>query len=83
LVEKLNLCMVSEITVGGYNATKEEDFETKPVYSVHLTIPNLPPIIVEVISSEVEDEAVIGRNVINEWLLALNGPERKGSINVK
>ena len=82
LVEKLNLCMVSEVEVGDYEASKEEDFKTKSVYSVHLNIPNLPFIIVEVTSFETEDYAIIGRNVINEWLLTLDGPKLKGLINI-
>lgn len=79
LIEKLNLCMVDEIRVGGYD-TKEEDLEIKPVYSVHLTIPPLKPVLAEVTPKDSRSYAIIGRDIINDWLLTLDGPKLKAYL---
>jgi len=79
LIDSLRLCQVDEIEAGGYD-DKEENFEVKPVYSIHLTISQLQPIFAEVIPKDSEDYAIIGRDVINEWLLTLDGPKLKSTI---
>lgn len=76
VIDSLRLCQVDEVEAGGYN-DKEEDFITKPVYSVHLTIPPLQPIFAAVIPKDSGDYAIIGRDIINEWLLTLDGPKFK------
>ena len=80
LIEKLNLCMVGEVRVGDYKAEKEEDFETCPVYSVHLTIPPLEPVLAQVTPKDSRRYAIIGRNIINDWLLTLDGPKLKAYL---
>ena len=79
LIDSLRLCQVDEIEAGGYD-DKEEDFDMKPVYSIHLTIPHLQPIFAKVIPKASEDYAIIGRDVINEWLLTLDGPNLKAFL---
>lgn len=79
LIDSLRLRQVSEVEAGGYD-DKEEAFKTKPVYSVHLTIPPLQPIFAWVIPKDSEDYAIIGRNIINEWLLTLDGPNLKAYV---
>ncbi len=76
LIDNLHLYQVDECKVGGYD-DEEEDLLTKPIYSVHLTIPPLQSRIIEVISKDSGDYALIGRDIINEWLLTLDGPNLK------
>lgn len=79
LIDNLHLCQVAECKAGGYD-DKEEDLPTKPIYSVHLTIPPLQSLIVEVIPKVSRDYAVVGRDIINKWLLILDGPKLKASL---
>ena len=79
LIDSLRLCQVAEVPIGGYN-DKEENLPLKPVYSIHLTIPPLQPRIVEVIPRVPRDYAIIGRNIINDWLLTLDGPNLKAYL---
>lgn len=79
LIDSLRLCQVDEIMAGGYD-DEEEDLVPQPVYSVHLTFPSLKPILVEVIPKDSEGYAIIGRNIINDWLLTLDGPKFKAYI---
>lgn len=79
LIDNLHLRQIDEVKAGGYD-DKEEDFKMKPVYSVHLTIPPLQPILARVIPKFSEDYAIVGRDIINEWLLTLDGPNRYCSV---
>lgn len=79
LIAILGLCQVDEIMAGGYD-DEEEDLVQKPVYSVHLTIPPLEPLVIEVIPKDSGDYAIIGRNIINDWLLTLDGPKLKAYL---
>src|SRR4030042_845085 len=82
LVKELDLRKVDDIDVGDYNAVKAGDFKTLPVYWVHLTIPSMGPIHIEVVPEKPESHVTIGRNVINDWLLTLDGPKLKGLIGI-
>lgn len=76
MIDSLQLCQVDECPAGGYD-DKEGELPIKPIYSIHLTIPPLDPILAEVIPKESENYAIIGRDIINEWLLTLDGPNLK------
>ena len=76
LVHRLNLAQVGGIWVGGYDDS-DEDLEFRPVYSIHFTIGTLEPFITRVIPRSTDDYITIGRNVINDWILTLDGPKRK------
>jgi hypothetical protein len=80
LVDSLHLCKVDEVKVGGYDAGEEGDFEIKPVYSVLLTVLPLKPVLAQVIPLSPETYAIIGRDIINEWLLTLDGPKLKAYL---
>ena len=82
LIMKLDLRKVDDVGVGDYNAERKEDFKKEPLYSVHLTLPPLKPVQTEVTALKYESYAIIGRDVINHWLLTLNGPELKGLIKI-
>lgn len=74
LIEKLGLCQVDEIQVGGYD-DDEDSMKISPVYSAHITIEPLKPFIAEVIPEYKEKEyALIGRDIINKMLITLDGP---------
>jgi hypothetical protein len=78
LIESLRLQQVSEEWVRGYDDEKPVQ---KPVYSVHLTVTPLTPILVPVIPNDSADHAIIGRDVINTWLITLNGPKLKAQVS--
>jgi len=80
VVERLNLQMVDQVQVRGYD---EKDFRLSPVFSVHLTIHGLCPILARVIPKESEDYAILGRDILNEWLLKLHGPNQSGIIEIQ
>jgi hypothetical protein len=80
LIGELHLQQVDYVMVGDYNAVKEEDLKTLPVYWVHLTIPPLKPIMARVAPKKPESHVTIGRDVINDWLLTLDGPKLRGLI---
>ena len=75
LKDSLKLCKIDEIPIQDYNDRIIED--NAPVYSVHMTIPPLQPVIAQVITRESNEYAIIGRDVINQWVLMLDGPGLK------
>ncbi|GAH56843.1 unnamed protein product [marine sediment metagenome] len=77
VIETLHLYKIDEIQAGDYNAEEDKDFRTVPVYWIHLTIPYMEPIWARVIPKKPKSHATIGRNIINEWLLTLDGPKLK------
>ncbi len=79
-VDRLNLQQVDQVKARGYD---QKDFSLLPVFSAHLTIPGLESLIVRVIPRESDEYAIIGRDVINRWLLELNGPNLAGSIKTQ
>jgi hypothetical protein len=79
IIDKLELRQIDMLPVGGYD-DNEETMPIKPIYSVHITIHPLKPIVAEVVSKEERRYGTIGRNVINDWLLTLDGPKQKGYI---
>jgi hypothetical protein len=82
LITRLDLQKVGEVKVAAYDAdpTNEDDFKVQPEYSVLLILAPLPPKIVRVIPSENDAYAIIGRDLLNDWLLTLDGPTGKGSL---
>ena len=80
LIERLHLHQIDEVEAGDYNAAEEKDLITLPVYSIHLTIPYMKPILARVIPKKPKSHVTLGRNVINEWLLTLDGPNLKAYI---
>jgi len=80
VIEKLHLHKIDEIEAGDYNAEEEKDFRTVPVYWIHLTVPYLEPIWARVIPKKPKSHATVGRNVINDWLLTLDGPKLKAYL---
>lgn len=79
IIERLNLQKVAEAKVSGYD---QKDSRLAPVYSAHLTIPHLKPLIIRAIPIESDDYAIIGRDIINKYRLDLNGPGLAGTIRV-
>ena len=77
IINRLNLQLVDLVKVTGYD---EKSSQWLPVYSIHLTIPGLIPVLTRVIPVESDACTIIGRDIINEWLLKLDGPKRIGNI---
>jgi len=80
VIERLNLQKVDEAEVKGYD---QRDYQLKPVFSAHISIQHLKPLIIRAIPIESDDYAIIGRDIINKWQLDLNGPGLVGSIRVR
>jgi hypothetical protein len=80
VIARLHLLQIDEVEAGDYDATEERDFQTLPVYSIHLTIPYMEPILARVIPKRPESHVTLGRNVINDWLLTLDGPNLKAHL---
>lgn len=86
LIQRLRLCKVDEVDLAGYNAEKEDDFVTTPVYSVQLIVSPLGPVLARVSPLSQQTFAsqsgygIIGRDIINEWLLTLDGPKLKAYL---
>lgn len=80
VIVRLHLQQIDEVEAGDYDAVEEGDFPTLPVYSIHLTIPHMEPILARVIPKRPESHVTLGRNVINDWLLTLNGPQLKAYL---
>lgn len=80
VVSGLNLFKVDEIRVGDYDDA--ENAVIKEVYSAKLTIVPIKPIIARVIPKKTEEYMIIGRDVINEWLLTLDGPNLKAFLKI-
>jgi hypothetical protein len=80
VIERLHLHQIDEVEAGGYNAAEEKDFITLPVYSIHLTIPYMKPILARVIPKKPKSHVTLGRDIINDWLLTLDGPNLKAYL---
>ncbi len=69
IVEHLQLKYVDEIYASSLGGMQKKYF----VYSVRITIDNLGDFVIRAIS-ESEDYVVVGRDILNDWLLFLKGP---------
>jgi len=79
-VRKLNLKEVDSIRFGRADE-REEAFEERKVYSVYITVPLLLPILARVIPLKNSPYAILGRDLINNWLLKLDGQNLIGAIS--
>lgn len=82
LVEQLGLCQIDEISVGDW----EGHYENRPIYSAHITINSFEPFIARVIPKFDNDEKKhisIGRDILNELLVILDGPKNQFYIKIK
>jgi gag-polyprotein putative aspartyl protease len=50
---------------------------TLPIYRVTLTVRGFGPLLVEVAASDGESHVLLGRDVLNEYTVTLNGPHRR------
>jgi len=78
VVDRLRLYPVDEILVAGYTGETVREL----VYSLAIVIANLKPQIVRAIGYRGDDIALIGRDLINQWLLVLNGKQQVFEISV-
>lgn len=79
IVGTLGLKAVGEVKVGGYD-DDEDEFVVRVEYSVHVSVPPLAPMVARVTTRPGERHALIGRDIINEWLVTLDGPRLQGVI---
>jgi predicted aspartyl protease len=78
MVNRLQLYPVDEILVAGYTGETIREL----VYSVAIVIANLKPQIVKAVGYRSDDIALIGRDLINQWLLVLDGKQQVFEISV-
>lgn len=68
IVYQLQLKYVNQRPIIGYDGIPRDVF----VYSAKITFDNLGDFIIEVIASEI-GYALVGRDILNKWLILLNG----------
>ncbi len=78
IVDRLRLYPVDEILVAGYTGETIREL----AYSVVVKIASFTPQIIKVAGYRGGDIALIGRDLINQWILVLNGKERVFEISV-
>jgi len=79
-VRRLDLKEVDSVRFGRADE-REEAFEERKVYSVHLTVPLLPPMLARVVPLKSSPCAILGRDLINNWLLKIDGQNLIGAIS--
>lgn len=52
-----------------------------PIYQAHLLIRDLDPILVEVAASDGVSHVLLGRDVLNRYLVVLDGPDQRLEIS--
>ncbi len=68
---RLTELMRLEFEVGG------GEIITLPIYRVKLTVRGFGPLVVDVAASDGESHVLLGRDVLNEYTVTLNGPQRR------
>ena len=76
VAESLDLVPLGPVTVTGFGGSAIE----VPVYAVLLGIDSLPSHLIEVLAHPDEPWVLIGRDILNNYRLVLDGPARKLEI---
>jgi len=71
VTQQLHLKYVDEVLVSGYDGVTKKTF----VYSVKIIFDNLGDFIIKAVASE-NEHILIGRDILNRWLLFLKGRNR-------
>ena len=71
VVQQLQLKCVDEILVSGFDGILKKYF----VYSVKLIFDNLGDFVIRTLAEQ-QDYIIIGRDILNRWLLFLKGPNK-------
>lgn len=71
LVQTLGLPAIGDVLIGGVGGT----IERMDLYAVRLGIHTLPRALVEVVAHPVEKWILLGRDVLNNYRLVLDGPQ--------
>jgi len=71
IVEHLQLKRAGDVIASGFDGSRKYYF----VYSVKITIDDFGDFVVRAIS-ESEDYVIVGRDILNDWLLFLKGPAK-------
>lgn len=88
LIDRLGLPQVNEVVIEAFDATGSKRRFQRPVVSAHLDLgESLPAVNVQCLrfewetpDSTIAEHVVLGRDILNGLLLALNGPELRGTI---
>ena len=70
LVDELQLDQLGELSILGFGA----DLETLPTFLVQIQIRDLPSQLVEVLASHDEPYVLLGRDILNQFRIMLDGP---------
>lgn len=76
IARRLRLRYVNKITVAGFDGAPKTAF----VYSVRIISDHLEDFIIQAITAN-SDHVLIGRDILNKWLLFLKGPSKKFEIS--
>ena len=71
VVQALALPQIGTVPIGGVGGV----IQTMPSYPAQVAIHNLPALTVEVVASAGEDWILLGRDVLNDYRLLLDGPQ--------
>jgi predicted aspartyl protease len=74
---ELELKYIDEIKVKGFKGSESKSY----VYPILITIKSLGNFITKVITWD-EQYAIIGRDLLNKWLILLNGPDNNFEISL-
>jgi predicted aspartyl protease len=77
LAERLCLDFMGSLEIGGVGGATEE----MTLYTVSLSVHDLPPLTVSVVAHSGEPWVLLGRDVLNAYQLLLNGPARALEIS--
>lgn len=80
IVEELQLIIVDQVLVGGYD-TSEGKYKETFLYSAFLRMSPLKPRILPIAPLKQNDYAILGRDILNYWCTTLDGPGRKMEIS--
>lgn len=80
IVEELQLIIVDQVLVGGYD-TPEEEYKETFLYSAFLQVPPLKPRISPIAPLKQNDYVILGRDILNYCRTTLDGPRQETEIS--
>jgi hypothetical protein len=76
VVERLELVQVREIPIAGYGGS----ITMSPTFIAQVAIHDFAPLVIEALSSRGEPYVLLGRDVLNNFRLVLDGPQPRFEI---
>lgn len=77
VVTQLGLIPVEHLPAAGYDGR----ITSRPVFTVRLVVRDFPPLEMEVMGGVAERYAILGRDVLNQFKVVLDGPNQRVEIS--